>query len=679
MGAVEANGAYTQTLLDGNGGCRLTVDSVDNEWSYVTDALGREVVHTDPAGAKVTTTYDAVGRVTEVKDRDSRTIDYSYDHADRVSNHTWSSKVGTVAYAGSNTYTYDARSQLTNDGATAYGYDANGNRNTTGYATGTANRMSNDGTFTYTYDAEGNTLTKSKGSGLETWYYGWDDRNRMTSVRETSNGTTNTLTVTYTYDVENNLVQEDKWKTGGSVATVRHAYDGANVWADLDGSNVGQTRYLLADGMDQLLARTVLSGANAGLWAYLTDRLGSVRDEVQASTGSLLTHVDFGGFGGVLTVGGGWYGDAGRWTGRVQDPDTGLQQDRMRWLQLSTGKWLNPDPWGFGAGDANLYRYAGNNATNATDPTGLKESGWSFSNVLDSMAILPIVAATWALAPDSAFKPNGNQYDAWMGGFSGRLDAGVDIAVKLVDIASGGTFIDQVVVAPSKPGLVESVIPVIGSVRNADYHFSRQELGLAAVYVVFALIDFMSLGSLSGALKGGVYGASRLTLSLGGGGLRLGGAGGATLATSGGISISVAITEEAAALAFILGNKAILAFNVDANPDGSGDAPQRVPGVGGNGAASQVPNLSGLSPAEAIQALEQAGFRGGKVTQGGWGTFKHTDGSRIDIGPGGRVVRTAAPRYGPDGRRINNGQRLGPDGAEIPRDLPHGTRPANRV
>ena len=171
----------------------------------------------------------------------------------------------------------------------------------------------------------------------------------------------------------NNLVQEDKWKTGGSTVTTRHAYDGANVWLDADGSNVGQTRYLLGEGMDQLLARTVLSGANAGLWAYLTDRLGSMRDEVQASSGSVMTHVDYAGFGSVLTIGGSWYGDVGRWTGRAQDSDTGLQGDRDRWLQLSTGKWLSDDRIGFTGGDLNVSRYVGNNATNATDPTGLQK------------------------------------------------------------------------------------------------------------------------------------------------------------------------------------------------------------------------------------------------------------------------------------------------------------------
>src|SRR5262245_16710431 len=36
------------------------------------------------------------------------------------------------------------------------------------------------------------------------------------------------------------------------------------------------------------------------------------------------------------------------------------------------GRWITEDAEGFQAGDANLYRYLGNNAPNATDPSGLE-------------------------------------------------------------------------------------------------------------------------------------------------------------------------------------------------------------------------------------------------------------------------------------------------------------------
>ncbi len=40
----------------------------------------------------------------------------------------------------------------------------------------------------------------------------------------------------------------------------------------------------------------------------------------------------------------------------------------------SIGRWLEEDPLGFEAGDANLYRYVGNGPTTSVDPEGLDEN-----------------------------------------------------------------------------------------------------------------------------------------------------------------------------------------------------------------------------------------------------------------------------------------------------------------
>jgi RHS repeat-associated protein len=318
--------------------------------------------------------YDDAGRLTGITNRDSTSAtlsyyNYSYDNADRVSTQTHWSQVASVVYSGTNTYVYDATNQLLNDSVATYSYDANGNRTMAGYATGTNNQMTNDGTYTYTYDAAGNTIQKSRGSGLETWYYGWDNENRLTSVRETSDGTTNELTVTYTYDVEGHLVEQDKWKTGGSAATTRFAYDGDNVWADLDGSNNLLVRYLFGDKTDQILTRTVASGTNVGVALYQTDNLGSVRD-LSSWSGQVQDHLDFTGFG-VVTESNPGNGDRYKFTGREYDADTGLENNRARWYQASNGRWLSEDPVGFGGADPNLTRYVGNSPTYATDSTGL--------------------------------------------------------------------------------------------------------------------------------------------------------------------------------------------------------------------------------------------------------------------------------------------------------------------
>ena len=49
----------------------------------------------------------------------------------------------------------------------------------------------------------------------------------------------------------------------------------------------------------------------------------------------------------------------------------GLHDHIARWYDPTVGCWLSEDPIGFLAGDENLYRYVGNEATNLIDANGL--------------------------------------------------------------------------------------------------------------------------------------------------------------------------------------------------------------------------------------------------------------------------------------------------------------------
>ncbi len=59
------------------------------------------------------------------------------------------------------------------------------------------------------------------------------------------------------------------------------------------------------------------------------------------------------------------------YTGRPVDDATGLQNNLHRWYDPAVGRWISEDPIGFGGGDANLYRYVGNQSTTRVDPSGL--------------------------------------------------------------------------------------------------------------------------------------------------------------------------------------------------------------------------------------------------------------------------------------------------------------------
>ncbi|MDZ7620372.1 MAG: RHS repeat-associated core domain-containing protein [Patescibacteria group bacterium] len=65
------------------------------------------------------------------------------------------------------------------------------------------------------------------------------------------------------------------------------------------------------------------------------------------------------------------------------DPETGLYHVRNRHYDPSLGAFTTRDPIGYAAGDANLYRYVGNDPVGAVDPSGLD---WRSANASIAMA-----------------------------------------------------------------------------------------------------------------------------------------------------------------------------------------------------------------------------------------------------------------------------------------------------
>ncbi len=269
-------------------------------------------------------------------------------------------------------YGYDNTDQLTGvSGARAEGfsYDANGNRTTAGYSTGTGNRLQSDGTYSYTYDGEGNRLSKTRLSDGQVTSYAWDGRNRLVDVQvKTATGSL-LREEKYTYDVNNRRIgiwaDADGAGPGAGVQTWT-AYAGDDAWADFNGSGGLATRYLMGPGTDNLLGRVSAAGSVA--W-HLADSLGSVRQVVNTS-GTVLDAVNYSAFGQIVSETNAAQGDRFKYTGREWDAGTGQYFYRARYYDAGSGRFLSEDPAGFAAGDANLYRYVSNNSTVGTDPSG---------------------------------------------------------------------------------------------------------------------------------------------------------------------------------------------------------------------------------------------------------------------------------------------------------------------
>ncbi len=292
-----------------------------------------------------------------------------------------------------------------------YTFDSNGNRKSTAGASqsanGTFNRLQTDGTYNYQYDNEGNTIKRTLISSGAVTEYVWDHRNRLTTVTERVSATGATTKKTeYVYDAFDQRIGK-KFDADGNGTWDRYE---EFIWSDgqeqlrlvdTDGQGTAQpfriaNRYMWGESVDQLFADEQYT-ANTGyalnaagpstvqgntLWA-LADQLGSIRDVVD-NNGIVRQHLVFDSFGRrVREVDHNTSGtqiantdinaidELFGYTGRDWDTDTGLQNNRARWYDPANGRFLSQDPIGFAAADANLYRYVGNQVTNAIDPRGL--------------------------------------------------------------------------------------------------------------------------------------------------------------------------------------------------------------------------------------------------------------------------------------------------------------------
>jgi RHS repeat-associated protein len=148
-------------------------------------------------------------------------------------------------------------------------------------------------------------------------------------------------------------------------------YDGANPYADFDGSGALTHRYLYGQALDQLFARVDGDGSST-VW-YLSDRQGSVR-QLATTDGAVLDALTYDSYGNILDETNPENGDRFKYTGREYDAVLGMYYYRARYYAPGVGCFVSEDPLGFAGGDTNLYRYVHNRPTNATDPTGTTDA-----------------------------------------------------------------------------------------------------------------------------------------------------------------------------------------------------------------------------------------------------------------------------------------------------------------
>ncbi|WP_153559448.1 RHS repeat-associated core domain-containing protein [Roseimaritima sediminicola] len=445
-GKVYGSGTQNRSYAyDAAGNLRSLVDRNDRrtEWAYdnryrVSSETWRTCASVDRT---LTYAYDTSDRTTSIDDSDPLATDFQFAYDNRLVEFA-SYRDGTET-----SYGYDSRDQLTSATTAAitglsqpfglassesYDFDAGGNRKSSGgssqSASHTHNQLQTDGTYNYTYDDEGNTLSKTSIATGEVTEYAWDHRNRLVLVTErVSAGGTITQQVEFIYDAFDQRVGKRVDSDGDGTWDRDEAFvwaDGQTVlrFVDSDGEAVSESfrianRYLYGDAVDEVLAdeqyaagsepavnsSTASTTAGETLWT-IADHLGSVRDLVD-NNGVVRQHVAYDSFGNRLVEQD--YDASGTaiasshasavdtlfgYTGRDWDADVELQNNRARWYDPTTGRWLSQDPIGFAAGDANLYRYVGNGPTTKIDPSGLE---WVTSHSTVSGPLVWIYTGVW--------------------------------------------------------------------------------------------------------------------------------------------------------------------------------------------------------------------------------------------------------------------------------------------
>ena len=304
------------------------------ERSYSWDKLARvsSVANYNETAARAFE-YDSLGRLTKTQD-----VTNTPGACHPVVN------VGLVCNPGSSTIT--ATSLLS--------YDVVGNRTDGGAVIDPGNRLRAFNSMGMDYDADGNMIHRTVGSRTDTLF--WNSENQLDSVR-TPGGT-----VSFGYDGFGRRVRKSVAGT-----TTRYFYDGDNLYAQTDGAGNLARIYHYYPGVDTP-AQMVL--ADGSLFHFMQDESGNVTGVINNS-GQAVAQYNYSPFG-VLESGSFDNVPGGnplRFKGRMWDAETDLYENRARYYDAMSARFISSDPIGL-EGGVNTYAFAGNDPVNGRDPSG---------------------------------------------------------------------------------------------------------------------------------------------------------------------------------------------------------------------------------------------------------------------------------------------------------------------
>jgi RHS repeat-associated protein len=301
-------------------------------------------------GVLATYAYDDLGRRSSLTRGDGSVLSYGYDAVSRLT--SLGDNLAGTAYDQTLGFGYNPASQIASNTRSndAYAWTGHYNLNR-GYVANGLNQYSATGSITPTYDSKGNLTS----AGAKT--YAYTSENLLTSLTNSAPGAIQAWS-TYSYDPLMRLAVIDSSNNSFDASL---AYDGQDFI--LEGLSGGRTRrYVRGPGIDEpLVAYLVTPAGTSRLWYQADERGSIVRHSNDAGTPGQIGKYDEYGIGGSGRI---------RYAGQYWLGDGNLIYSRARIYDARLGRFLQPDPIGYGDG-MNMYAYVGGDPVNRTDPSGL--------------------------------------------------------------------------------------------------------------------------------------------------------------------------------------------------------------------------------------------------------------------------------------------------------------------
>lgn len=311
------------------------------------NASGDLTTIVDSSGSPlVSFTYDDLGRRTSISRVNGVTTSYGYDGVSRLTTltHDLAGSDKDVQISLDYNPAGQIRTRSVNNGSYDYvdGYGV-----VRPYSNNALNQVTQSGGQAINWTATGNL----QADGSRGMSFGYDNVNRLTSARPSGQGT-----ASIAYDPFGRL--RSTTPAGGQITRFR--YDGDEIISEHDASGAVRS-YVYGPGVDEPL----IAYGPAGRQWTIADERGSI----MAMTNDQGVAVAVNSYDAYGVPGSNNQGRF-QFTGQAWLPEAGLYHYKARAYSPTLGRFLQPDPIGYGGG-LNMYSYVGGDPVNSTDPTGL--------------------------------------------------------------------------------------------------------------------------------------------------------------------------------------------------------------------------------------------------------------------------------------------------------------------